>query len=336
MVAPEVGYGLKACGCVCSSLQLIFVLIGYMMWMQAGDLYELVPMKECFGKGEHDETFDTKIDCEFFMSASHAERIFEGYKDVDGNIKQHIFLVTNVSVAENTFLQEGKMSKEDFQVIKDNADGDGKQFYGIDEYDTSMLIAAGILTLLCGLIVQLAQVVTEAAREELKEEGGNVWRLLVDGLLWILGNCVNSSLGGFSCDPEVEGSGILSSNLSATILWNSFGILFILMITGCGFGCCLTRGMKQPALCCSGLGMVFVFVIGATMVFVMSYPIEFGSVTPKLLIGTVIGECTFGSQEGLPDAVPIMMTMSVIAGGIKAVAQVAAFAVQCVESRTDG
>merc|ERR1712066_1093517 len=103
--------------------------------------------------------------------------------------------------------------------------------------------------LICGLVIQFAQVVTEAIKEGLKAENGKVWRLLLDWMLCILGNCINSSLGGFDCDPEVEGSGIFNSNLSALVLWNSVGILFALMCTGCGFACCMMCEQKRPALC---------------------------------------------------------------------------------------
>mmetsp|Transcript_84993 Transcript_84993/g.147457 ORF Transcript_84993/g.147457 Transcript_84993/m.147457 type:complete len:333 (-) Transcript_84993:222-1220(-) len=329
MGAQEAIYGLKACGCICSSLQLICLLVGYLMWLQAGDLFELVPMKECFGKGE----FDTKTDCEYFMPAAHAERIFGDYKDVDGNIKQHIFLVTNSSVVDSSFLQEDTMSTSQFQEIKDCADGDGKQFYGVDEYEAGMLTAAGCVTLLCGLAIQIASAATEGAGDEMKEAGGKVWKLLVDAMLYVLGNCINSSLAGFSCEPKAESSGILSSTLSALILWNSFGIVFLLMITACGVACCLRSDKEGPAFCCSGLGMLIVTVIGFGMMVVMSWPMEFEIVMPKIAIGTVAGDCTFGSKEGLPETLSIMMTIAFFLGVIQAFAKIPVFILECVGAK---
>lgn len=335
MGLQEVGYGLKGCGCVCGSLQLVFVVVAYLLWIQAGDLFELVPMKECFGKGEFDDTFDTAIDCEHFMTAANAERIFEGYKDPDGNIKQHIFLVLNTSITDNVFLQKGRMSEAQFQLIKADSDAEGKQFYGIDGYDGGMLMGAAVATLVAGLIIQLGSLATEAGKEALQEEGGKPWRIVVDALLWVLGNCVNSSLTGFACKPEAENTGIISSNLNATILWNAFGILFLLTVTGCGSACLVSRGGKSQALCCSGVGMAVVSLIGFVMVFMMSFPIDPPTVAPKLLVGSVLGDCVSEPYDALPGALPIMMGAAFTAGTIKAITAMIATVVGCMDAGSD-
>jgi len=335
MGLKEIGYGLKGCGCVCASLQLVCVLVAYCLWIQAGDLFELVPMKECFGKGEFDDTFDTAVNCEHFMTTANAERIFEGYKDPDGKIKQHIFVVLNTSVTDSVFLQKGRMSEAQFQLIKADSDAEGKEFYGIDDYDNGMLMAAAVATLVAGLVIQLGSMATEAGKEALQEEGGKPWRIVVDALLWVLGNCVNSSLTGFACKPKTEGTGIISSNLNATILWNAFGMLFLLAVTGCVTACMVGRDKKSGALCCSGVGMGIVSLIGFAMVFVMTFPMDASAVAPKLVVGSVLGECVSDAHDDLPAALPIVMAAAFGAGTIKAVTQMINTVLGCMDSGSD-
>lgn len=328
MSLKEIGCGLKVCGCACGSLQLVCVLVAYLLWVQAGDLFELVPMKECFGKGE----FDTSINCEHFMTTANAERIFEGHTDPDGKIMQHIFLVLDTSISDTVFLQTDGMSEAGFQLIKADADAEGKDFYGIDEYDGGMLMGAAFATLVAGLVIQLGSLATAAGKEALKEEGGKPWKLVVDALLLVLGNCVNSSLSGFECKPRAEGTGIISSNLNAIILWNAFGILLLLGVTGCVTACLVSREQKSPAICCSGVGMGVVALIGFMMMFVMTFPLDAPTVAEKSLVGSVLGDCVSDVYDDLPGVLPIVMGTAFGAGTIKAITHMIATVLGCLDS----
>eukprot|EP00931_Biecheleriopsis_adriatica_P064555 TRINITY_DN39319_c0_g1_i1.p1 TRINITY_DN39319_c0_g1~~TRINITY_DN39319_c0_g1_i1.p1 ORF type:complete len:349 (+),score=54.51 TRINITY_DN39319_c0_g1_i1:80-1126(+) len=334
MSFKEIGCGLKVCGCVCASLQLVCVLVAYLVWIQAGDLFELVPMKDCFGKGEFDDTFGTSIDCEHFMTTANAERIFEGHKDPDGKIMQHIFLVLDTSITDTVFLQKDRMSEAEFQSIKADSDAEGKEFYGIDEYDGGMLMGAAFATLVAGLAIQLGSLATAVGSKELKEEGGKPWKLVVDALLWVLGNCVNGSLSGFECKPRAEGTGIISSNLNAIILGNAFGILFLLGVTGCVTACLVSRGQKSPALCCSGIGMAVVSLIGFMMVFLMTFPLDLPTVAEKTLIGSVMGDCVTDVYDDLPGVLPVVMGAAFGAGCIRTLTQMIGTVLGCIKTLT--
>merc|ERR1712205_217536 len=127
------------------------------------------------------------------------------------------------------FIKKNIMEEDDWGKVRNHTqyyyssaphdpnDGIDDYFYGMDDYSTGLIRIGAVITLLFGVVLPFASLGLAAVK---MKEGADMTCVdavlynFLEACIWILAKAVNGTMDKYTCEPNVEGSGVFSSKLS--------------------------------------------------------------------------------------------------------------------------